>query len=622
MRVETIYGVHIVASWEVPLMRYDRVQTTCDVAAEMRDGVKLYADIYKPETAEKVPVLLLRTPYDKSTAQTCVYLDTMWYARYGYMVVVQDCRGRYRSEGEFYPYKYETADSEDTIKWAASLPGSNGEVAMYGFSYPGSVQLLAASNKLPQLKTIMPAMTGCNFYEPWTYEGGSLTQGFIQSWTLSLARDTALRAGDVAGMKRILGVLGQYNSMAYATPLNALFEEIKSYVPYYFDWVEHDTYDDYWKKIAVQERYDDISLPVLHVGGWYDIFISGTIKNFIALRELQKNDPKRGRQKLLIGPWHHVPWQPKVGCVYFGSEAENIVDLVQLKWLDQQMRSTDQTNSSTVSSADADPDVSVFILGANKWAHFDSWPPTSAKQMNLFLHSGGRANATAGDGMLSTKSPESEPWDSFIYDPTFPVPSSGGHGCCFEDMLPMGACDQSSNQMRNDVLVYSTPPLAADLTVAGAVSVLIYASTTAVDTDFTAVLSEVDAGGRAINVCNGIARASRCAVPKEEYVKSSGGSAGAIDDILLASRRFKTGDAKRVLSGEKVYAIEIHLGWIAAMFREGHRIRLEISSSNFPHYERNTNTGNRFADLSEFKTARQILFHDKDHPSALYLQVL
>ncbi len=596
------------ATLQIPSMRYDKVQTTCDVAVEMRDGVKLYADIYRPETSDKLPVLLLRSPYDKSTAQTCVYLDTMWYARYGYIVVVQDCRGRYKSEGEFYPYKYETADSEDTIKWAAQIPGSNGEVAMYGFSYPGSVQLLAASNKLPELKTIMPAMTGCNFYEPWTYEGGAFSQGFIQSWTLSLARDTALRAGDLAGMKRILGMLGQYNGLAYATPLNVLFEEWKPYIPYYFDWVEHDTYDDYWKKIAVQERYDDIALPVLHVGGWYDIFISGTIKNYIALSELQKKDPSRGRQKLLVGPWHHVPWQPKVGCVNFGAEAENLVDLVQLNWLDQHMRGGDAFEKDQSRFVDAD--VSVFILGASKWAHFDSWPPSSAEDMNLYLHSGGRANATAGDGSLNSDTHDQEPWDSFIYDPTFPIASAGGHGCCFEDMLPMGACDQSSNQMRNDVLVYTTAPLTADLTIAGAVSVLLYASTTAVDADFTATLSEVDAGGRSINYCNGIARASRCAVAKAEFVRDA------------SPKRFQTRDEKQDLKPGEVYAIEIHLGWVAAMFKEGHRIRLEISSSNFPHYERNTGNGNRFADLSEFKSARQTIFHDKDHPSVLYLQVL
>ena len=596
-------------NWQVPSMRYDKVATTCDVAVEMRDGVKLYADVYSPQTDDKLPVLLLRTPYDKATAQTCVYLDTMWYARYGYIVVVQDCRGRYRSEGEFYPYKYETADGEDTIKWAAALQGSNGEVAMYGFSYPGSVQLLAASNKLPQLKTIVPAMTGCNFYEPWTYESGAFNQGFVQSWTLSLARDTAMRAGDVAGMKRILGSLGQYNNLAYATPLNVLFEEYREYVPYYFDWVEHDTYDDYWKKVSVQERYDDISLPVLHVGGWYDIFISGTIKNYLALNELQKKDPARGRQKLLIGPWHHVPWQPKVGCVNFGSEAENIVDLVQLKWLDQHMRPSEVTGSSgELAASTDDPDVSIFILGANKWEHFDAWPPPAAKEMSLYLHSGGRANATAGDGKLDAQLPtKEEPWDTFIYDPTYPISSAGGHGCCFEEILPMGACDQSTNQMRNDVLVYTSQPLAKDLTIAGAVSLLVYVSTTANDSDFTATLSDVDAGGRAINLCNGIARASRCAVPKNEFVKT---------------KAFATRDQKVQLHAGEVYAIEIHMGWIAAMFKEGHRVRLEISSSNFPHYERHTGTGDRFADLSEFKSARQTIFHDKDHPSVLYLQAL
>lgn len=576
-------------AWKVPSVRYTDVEIASDQAATMRDGVKLYADIYRPVCDEKLPVLLMRTPYDKRTVQNCVYLDTLWYARYGYIVVVQDCRGRWRSDGDWYPYRHESADSEDTIKWAAALPGSNGEVAMYGFSYPGSIQLLAASKNLPELKTIMPAMTSCSFYSPWTYEGGALSQGFIQSWALSLGRDTALRAGDVGAFKKMLGILGQYSSYCYTTPLNALMEEFRQYIPYYFDWIENESYNDYWREHCVNERYDDINLPVFHVGGWYDVFLRGTIQNFIELESRRAADNSRGRQKLLVGPWHHVPWQPKVGCVNFGAEAENIVDLAQLAWLDQHMRSDGGS-----SKPGADHNVSVFVLGANSWAHFDSWPPKQAKTQSLYLHSQGRASSTAGDGSLSLEKAENEPWDSFVYDPTIPVASLGGHSCCFDQLLPMGACDQGPNQMRNDVLVFTSKVLEKDVTVCGAVKVEIHVSTSAVDTDFTATLSDVDLAGRAINICNGIIRMSR-------------------QDPSAEPELVKPG---------QIYKLEIDLGWTAAMFKVGHRIRLDISSSNFPHYDRNVNTGDRFSDLQDFLPARQMLYHDAKHPSALHIQVV
>ena len=601
-------------SWKVPPFRYNDVDVNADLPVIMRDGVTLLADVFRPTTNDKLPVLLMRTPYDKKTAQTCVYLDTMWYARYGYIVVVQDCRGRFASEGEWYPYRQEAEDGEDTVLWASKLPGCNGEVAMYGFSYPGALQLMAATQNLPELCTIMPAMTSSNFYEPWTYEGGAFAQGFVQSWALSLGRDTALRAGNVTAYKRMLSILGQYNMYCATTPLNALMEEFREFIPYYFDWVMHDTYDDYWRAISIKEKYDDIFIPALHVGGWYDIFLSGTIQNFMELESRRKADPSRGRQKLVVGPWHHVPWQPKVGCVNFGADAENIVDLIQLRWLDQQMRGVNQQDLDPESTVDSpasgpgsvgfqpayspdtddpldDPNVSVFVLGANKWQHFETWPPEQAKELKLYLHSNGRANATAGDGQLSSIKPSKEPWDSFIYDPTAAVPSAGGHSCCFEDVLPMGACDQSANQGRNDILIYSTDPLADDVTIAGAVSVELFASSSVCDTDFTAILTDVDPAGKAINICNGIIRTGR--ITKNQFAP--------------------------LIPGQ-IYSFTITLGWTAACFKRGHRMRIEISSSNFPHYDRNPNTGNRFSDLPDWKPARQIIYHDDEHPSALLVQ--
>ncbi len=608
---------------KVPAVRHANVNVTYGVPAKMRDGITLFADIYRPDVVGDLPVLLLRTPYDKSLGQNTVYLNPAWYARYGYMVVVQDCRGRYSSEGDWSPYDAEVADGHDSVEWAADLEGSNGNVAMYGFSYPGAIQMQAASTQPRGLKTIVPAMTASDFFDGWTYEGGAFALAFIQSWVLYLAQDTARRAGDYATQKLLLQALMELPGTYWKTPVSDAIPSAEKYSAYYLDWLKHQTYDQYWSKNSIRNFYQDIKIPVLHFGGWYDVFVSGTIRNYMELNKLRAADETRGRQKLVIGPWHHLPWQQQVASCDFGGEARNVVNLIQLKWLNQHMRIEETTGKDASPSPspgpcpspgpgldqyldpdpdpDTDPDtddpsVSVFVLNLNLWKDLSEWPPANTTEKHLFLHSGGRANSLSGDGSLSTKPPDNEAWDSYMSDPSNPVISTGGHSCCFEEIAPMGPTDQRKNEMRNDVLVYTSEILSDDVTVMGVVKLRLYASTTAIDTDFAVTLADVSDCGRSINIVNSIVRASR----RESLVNPSH------------------------VEPNKVYEYNIDVGWTAALFKAGHRIRLDVSSSNFPHYGRTPNSDfdPSKADLNDWTVARQTIFHDSRYPSEIVLPVL
>lgn len=574
----------------VPPLRHKNITVRTDVPVKMRDGVTLLADIYRPDTAEPLPVLLMRTPYDKSMAQNTVFMNPAWYARYGYIVVIQDCRGRYSSEGVWNPYELEAADGHDTVEWASHLEGSNGSVAMYGFSYPGAIQLQTAATRPRGLKTIVPAMTASDFFDHWTYEGGVLSQAFILSWVLYLCQDTARREGKFDLQRELWSTFMSLPAPYFSTPVIDTIRDARTVAPYFVEWLDHDTYDEYWRNKSIRNSYSEIELPVLHVGGWYDVFIKGTIENFLTLDKLRQSDSGRGEQKLIVGPWHHLPWQQYVGSCDFGVAACNVVNPMQLKWLDRHMgySSAEQEDS---------PKVQVFVLNANEWRSFDSWPPAGTVNRTYYLHSGGRANSISGDGTLSTDAPVDEPWDLYLHDPSAPVLSQGGHSCCFEDIAPMGPMSQRKNEIRNDVLVYTSAVLDQDVSVMGLVKARFYASSTADDTDFAVMLCDVAECGLSINIVNSIVRASRRNSLSEP----------------------------ELLEPEKVYEFNLDVGWTAALFKKGHRIRVTIASSNFPHFGRTPNKSSISpvdADLNDWKVARQTIYHDSEHPSHLVLPTI
>lgn len=571
----------------LPLPGFPGVLVERNVPAVMRDGVTLMADLYRPAEGGPFPVILIRLPYDKTGAENICYSHPAWYARHGYIVVAQDTRGRYASEGEWYPFKHEAEDGYDTIEWAATLPGANGRVGMYGFSYAGATQLLPATLRPPSLVTICPMMTGSQYYEGWTYNQGALALGFVASWAASLGINNARRRRDDTAMATYATAFAGAMGWHWFQPLDQHPPLRTGDTDYFFDWLDHPTYDDYWKQWSIDEDYGRIEVPALHIAGWYDVFLSGTVKNFVALQQAAGTAQARQNQKLVIGPWYHIPWRPHVGDTAENA-APHVVDDWQLYWFDQFLKG--QYTGVT------DAPVTIFVMGEDRWRELDSWPPARAVQTPLYLHSNGRANSAYGDGVLSLEPPLTEPPDIFTYDPGIPNQSQGGHSCCFDFAAPMGPADQLLSEQQNQVLVYTTEPLREDLLLIGEVTVELYAATSAVDTDWTARLCRVDRRGISINIQEGIVRA--------RYR----------DSLSEPS----------LLEPNQIYAYRIDLGPVGIRLAAGERLRIAISSSDFPQWDRNMNTGGPVGKEgpSAGVAATQFVLHDEAHPSRVWLPVL
>jgi putative CocE/NonD family hydrolase len=574
------------------------VTKTTDIGVPMRDGTTLSADVYRPQVpaGREVPVILMRLPYDKAAAQRYVYEPPEFYARHCYLVVIQDVRGQYGSEGVFYPFRDEARDGYDSVEWAARLPGSNGRVGMYGFSYVGATQWLAATQRPPHLKAISPAMTSSDYYDGWTYQDGAFSLAFAESWPITtIARSAAARrpggAALVEEFDRQTPALK--DAWYWYLPLDRfplLGPDSRRIAPYFYDWLEHPTNDAYWQRWSIRRRYERIEVPALNVDGWYDVFLNGAIENFVGMRHRGATAAARRGQKLVIGPWIHLPWSRKAGQVDFGPEAESPVDAMQLRFFDHHLK-------GIANGVDREPAVRVFVMGANRWRTADDWPIPGTRFTNFYLRSGGSANSRSGDGRLSTRRPRASGEagrDRFTYDPRRPVPSVGGHSCCEPDVAPVGPYDQRWVEQRPDVLVYDTERLERPVEVTGPITVTLYASSSAPNTDFTAKLVDVDRRGRAINLNDGIIRASH--------------------------RRSEV--HPRPIRPGRVYRYDIEVWPTSNLFRRGHRIRLEISSSNFPMYDRNPNTGHPFAEDAELRSARQVVLHDPEHPSRIRLPIV
>ena len=319
-----------------------QVEKQLNVPARMRDGTMLFADVYRPRAAGRYPVILMRLPYNKATAQTYVYAPPEFYASHCYVVVIQDVRGQYASEGSFYAFRDEAQDGYDTIEWAAKLPSADGKVGMYGFSYVGATQWLPATLKPPSLVAIAPAMTSSDYYDGWSYEGGAWSLAFQESWPLAtIALTGARRLGEQT-------VIDRMNEAIRDLPATYKYLPIKDYpwlwpdrpevAAYFYDWIKHNTWDDYWKQWSIRTRYDAIQVPALNFSGWYDVFMNGAIENFVGMRAHGGSAVARQGQKLVVGPWIHLPWQPKVGEVDFGIAAVNPIDGLQLRWFDHWLK--------------------------------------------------------------------------------------------------------------------------------------------------------------------------------------------------------------------------------------------------------------------------------------------
>jgi hypothetical protein len=551
-----------------------------NVRFKMRDGVLLVADVYRPRAEGRFPVLLQRTPYSrKGDAPMALEL-----AAHGYVVVLQDVRGRFDSGGEFYPFLHEGRDGYDTVEWAAALPYADGKVGMFGGSYVGATQMLAAMERPPHLVAVFPYVTASDYYEGWTYQGGALMQWFASSWASGLAVDT---------LRRKTSARSRPKEWVTHLPLEGykLLDPapVADLAPYYRDWLKHERSDEYWRRWKVSDHYDKMTVKGLHAGGWNDLFVKGSIRNYTGLREGAAGAEARAGQRLIVGPWGHTSTSPegKVGDVVFG-KAGAALDMTgtALRWFDYALKG----KSNEFATA---PPVSIFVMGENVWRAEREFPLARTRYTKYFLHSAKGANGVGGDGRLDTLSPTDERPDRFTYDPLNPVPTIGGRLCC-GDAIPPGPFDQRPNESRPDVLVYSTSPLERDVEVTGYVTVELYASTTARDTDFTAMLVDVGPDGYARYLTDGIIRA-----------------------------RFREStDSPRPVNPGSVYKYTIDLWATSNLFKAGHRIRLYVSSSNFPRFGRNHNTGEPAAGATRTLSAGQTVFHDSTRPSNITLPII
>jgi hypothetical protein len=548
------------------------------VAAKMRDGVTLRADIYRPKADGKFPVLLVRTPYDK----TGIINFGLRAAARGYVVIAQDVRGRFTSEGEWYPFKNESLDGYDTVEWAAALPYSNGKVGMFGGSYVGATQYLAAIAKPPHLAGICPTVTASNYHDGWTYQGGAFEQWFNESWTSGLALDTMRRRAD-KGMDALGGskVLPLISYPVLEAP------SATGIAPYFTDWLAHPNYDNYWKQISIEDRYADIQVPVLGIGAWYDIFLGGTLRNYVRLKTEGGTETARRGQRLEVTVGGHAGGGRKIGAVDFGEKLQRDGDEAMLRWYDWLLKGEDN-------GVDKEKPVKIFVMGRNEWREEDDWPLARAKNTRYYLHSAGAANGLSGNGTLNTTAPAEEKADQYVYDPSDAVATIGGPLCCQALPTGIGPQDQRPAEERKDVLVFTTPAFAKDTEVTGPVSLDLYVSTSAVDTDFTGKLVDVSPDGFAQNLTEGILR-----------------------------MRYRNSQEKPELANPgETYHITLDLWATSNVFFAGHKLRLEVSSSNFPRFDRNMNTGEEQARATRMNKATNVVYHDKAHPSALIVPVV
>jgi putative CocE/NonD family hydrolase len=564
----------------------------------LRDGTITYADVYRPDADGTFPGLLKRTPYDKSGPISRIgALDAVRAAMRGYAVVIQDVRGRYSSDGEFYAFVNEMDDGYDSVEWVAGQPWCGGKVGMFGSSYVGATQWLAAKAGPPSLAAIAPGLTGSDYHEGWTWQGGAFSLAFNLSWTMGpLTSDNWDNLSNRLFLPpRQLDLLydAKDNLMDVCRylPLRELSDFEGDLAPYYYDWIDHPEYDDYWKRVCIEESHPEITVPAFNYGGWYDAFLGGTIRNFTRMRELGVTEEVRGGQRLVVGPWVHnaIPTS-EAGDQSFGTRASSGVQDLQgqiLRFFDYWLKGEDD-------GVEGERPVSIFVMGENVWRTEDEWPLSRADNVNYYLRSGGMANTLNGDGHLSPEPAGEEAPDVYIYNPIDPVPTMGGPLCSQPSLVAPGVFDQRPVEARHDVLVYTTPPLEQYMEVTGPITVTLFASSSARDTDFVAKLVDVSPSGYARNLADGIIRA-----------------------------RYRSPRAPAALiEPDRSYEYKIDLWATSNLFRKGHRIRLEVSSSNFPRFDRNTNTGEPVGTDAGIVSALQTVYHTSRLPSHITLPIV
>lgn len=542
-------------------------QEQLGVSIPMRDGVRLAADLYLPRTPDRVPAVLVRTPYSRKTASTAGY---RYFAAHGYAVVLQDVRGRYASGGVFGSTTQEGPDGNDSLNWIARQPWSDGHVAMVGSSYLGIVQWWAAIQSNPHLSAISPMCSGDDEYrDRWYSTGGALQIGHRLLWL----------AENLTPPSHVRPLFESY--IAHVPLRTADVVAAGTVLPSWRNALAHPSYDDFWKSLSIREKLNRVSVPVLSLGGWFDEYAESDLDAFARLAKRQHP------VETWIGPWSHNPgW--KFSTRDFGPQAFLPIRQKQAEWFDRWLKPPAEV------AEPAAPLLHLFVMGPNVWREEHEWPLARTRYTPVYLTSSGHANSLQGDGALQWRPEREGKSDTFTYDPKSPVPTTGGAICCEPGVLPPGPLDQSQVERRPDVLVYTSGALREDLEVTGPVRVVLYVSSSANDTDFTAKLVDVEPDGRPLLVTDGIQR-----------------------------MRYRLSlEASTLMKRNAAYEVTVDAGVTSYVFAAGHRLRLEISSSNFPRFDRSLNTARPNADENKTSKARQTIFHATGYPSAVILPVI
>lgn len=547
-----------------------RVRMEMDVRIPMPDGVTLSADVYRPDAPGRFPVILVRTPYDNGTAAS-VARGKFWASR-GYAYVVQDVRGRGDSDGTFYPLVTEAVDGDATVTWCGTQPWSSGKVGTFGGSYLGWTQAYLATIPNPHLAAMILVVTPPDPWRNFPVQFGAYSIA-TPSWLALLSGHTLQDLSE-------LDLQGAFRHL----PIRDADLVLGRRMPAWRDWLDHPTLDDYWRRQAYQEKLLATKVPILHVSGWYDDVLVGTLENFVNLTTRATDLAERERQWMLIGPWPHaVNSTSRLAGIDFGPDAVIDFDGVQRRFFDRWLKGIEN-------GQERDPRVRLFVMGANEWRDEREWPLARARQVSWYLHSGGRANSLVGDGTLSTTAPGEERPDRYDYDPTDPAPFLG-----VETFSQVGTAeDYRPVERRDDVLVYSSAPFEEPLTVCGPVRARLFAASSARDTDWIVRLVDVHPGGYAQRINDGIVRA-----------------------------RYRRGfERAELLTPGRVEEYEVDLWGTCLVLQPGHRLRVEVTSSALPKFDRNLNTGGPIGSESTGVIAHQTIHHDRLRPSALILPMI
>jgi len=548
------------------------------VECGLADGTMLVSDHYYPAGDGPWPTLLMRQPYGRQIASTVVYPHPVWFARHGYHVAIQDVRGRGGSQGVFYPFRHEAKDGAETIAWLRAHSACNGRIGMYGFSYQGATQLLAAAEQPEGLLCIAPHMTATDLYQGWFYHHGALRLNSTLGWGIQLLREDARRMELREASDKLEAAWANVRAQSAHVPYAEHSAIADPAVPGYVrDWFAHRRPGEYWSTLDVSTRLEQIKIPALHFAGWFDTFLEGSISGYLALCNHAGSEFARQNQYLLAGPWAHFPWGDRVGDANLGEAANLDTDAILLNWFDHWLKDSQSFRD--------EPRIRYFALGVNEWRAAQAWP--EASRHSLYLHSAGKANARKGDGVLSMNAPTTdEPRDVFVFDPEVPVIAPGG------PQSLSGTFDQSALEMGNNLLIYTSEPAMHECEILGHPRIRLFAATSAAHADFTAKLVRVTKNNRAEFISIGIAR-----------------SAWLFSDTGYAA--------------DEIHAWEFTLEPIALVLAPGDRLRLEIASSAFPLYDRNPSTAvlPQLADNWNWARSTQQVLHSSAHPSVLYLPI-